>query len=444
MILKKILVIFIVLLLLGINLLSSIDSRKINTNIKMFFEAKSKTSVFYINASSSYDYGWKAGIQFSLQYKLLDLLLFFTKKAKVSSTYIENQINTMEQFCPSFIEELKGLSDSTGIKVERLIAAQIIFHSFLGGACTVTASTGNATKNNETYLTENFDSKFDNRNTYRFNLFRFLMILIIRSYTWRWNRIINIARPGLQQYKYAFIGIPVIGETTLLNEKGLGYGGTGTHLTNNKSRYIDEGSGILPYLLSRHAMRTCKNVFEVANLFQNSKRAADKNKVWPHDYDYDSFIYCDREGNILVIQQTHSHIITVFGNSTDITGASEGILWHSNHHQWLDANLTGSIYPGEEGVKNSSFVRAARARELLEMNYGNITLDVCKSITRDHGQGSNENGKDSWDICRHPDKNDFSVTLYSWIVVPKKMTVYWTFGSPCISKFVERDFSKIF
>ena len=77
MILRKILVFFIVFLLLGINLLSSIDSRKINTNIKMFFEAKSKTSVFYINASSSYDYGWKAGIQFSLQYKLLDLLLFF-------------------------------------------------------------------------------------------------------------------------------------------------------------------------------------------------------------------------------------------------------------------------------------------------------------------------------------------------------------------------------
>lgn len=444
MISKKILIISIVLLLFGSNLLPKIDSKIITPNMKTFFEERVDTSFVYINASSPYDYGWKAGIKYRLQYKIIDFLLEITKHNRTSSSFIKSRIDSIKQFYPEFLKELEGLSDSTGIKLERIIAAQVLLQRFLGGACTVTASTGNATKNNETYLTENYDYSFEKKGIFKISLLKIITIPIIRSYTWRWNKFLNIARPGPQHYKYAFIGIPVISETTLLNEKGLGYGGTGTHITNNESRHVDEGHGILPYFLNRIAMRTCKNVTEVAVLFKNSERAANKNKVWFHDYDYDSSIWCDREGNILVIEQSHSYIKTVFGNSTDITSAPDGILWHTNHHIWLDANKTGSIYPGEEGVKKSSFIREKRARELLELNYGNITLDVCKNITRDHGKGSNENGKDSFDICRHPDRNDLSITLFSWVIMPKKMTVYLTYGSPCNRRFVEKDFSDIF
>lgn len=433
-----------IFLLIGINLFPLINSKIIQPNRKILPEESLLESVNFINVSSSYEYGWKAGIQFRLHYKITCLLLELIIKDKINHNYIESQINTIKQFYPSFLKELEGLSKSTGIKLERLIAAQILFSELFGGACTVTASTGVATKNNETYLTQNYDTSFDYESTFRLKLFKIFLIPIVRSYTWLWNRFINIVRAGPQYYKYTFLGLPIISEITLLNEKGLGYGGTATGLTNNNSRYIDEGPGILPYLLNRIAMRTCENVSEVAKLFKNSERSADKNKVWPHDYDYDTSIWCDKNGIILAIEQTHSYIKIVYGNSTELTGAPEGILWHANHHQWLDANKTGSIYPGEEGVNNNSFYRAARARELLELNYGDITLDVCKNITRDHDKGSNENGKDSKDICRHPDKDDFSMTYFSWIILPKKMTVFWTYGSPCNRKFVERDFSKIF
>ncbi len=444
MIFKKILTIFMIFLLIGINLFPLINSKIIEPKNRTIIKVNSIKSVNYINASSSYDYGWKVGIQFRLQYKLFSFILELIKRDEINHNYIEYQINIIKQFYPSFLKELEGLSDSTGITLERLIAARILFSELFGGACTVTASTGVATKNNETYITQNYDTNFEYESSFRYKLFKIILIPIVRAYTWLWNRFINIARPGPQYYKYVFIGTPIISEITLLNEKGLGYGGTATRLTNNNSRYIDEGPGILPYLLNRIAMRTCENVSEVANLFKNSERCADKNKKWPHDYDYDTSLWCDKNGSILAIEQTHSYIKIVYGNSTEITGAPEGILWHANHHLWLDANKTGSIYPGEEGVNNNSFYRGARARELLELNYGNITLDVCKNITRDHDKGSNENGKDSRDICRHPDKDDFSMTYFSWIVLPKKMTVYWTYGSPCNRKFVERDFSKIF
>jgi hypothetical protein len=432
-----------ILLILEATLLQITNSTSINPKKGIFF-SNNTPSVVYINSSSPYDYGWKSGIIHRVEYRFLDLIFELIKNGKRYDVYIENHIFNIKQFYPSYYKELEGLSDSTGINIERLIATRILLYPLFGGNCTVTAATGPATKDNNTFITENFDSNLEESRIFKYNFMKFFLIPIIRSFTWRWNRFVNIARFGPDQYKYAFIGLPVISETTLLNEKGLGYGGTGTHLTKNGSRTIDEGPGILPYLLNRIAMRTCKNVSEVVALFKNSERSANKNKIWPHDYDYDTSIWCDKNGDIAVIEQSHSYIEIIYGNSTDITGAPEGILWHTNHHIWIDANKTGSIYREEEGVKKSSFIRADRAKELLVSNYGNITLEICKSITRDHKKGSKENKKDSWDICRHPDKNDFSITLFSWIIEPKKTTVYLTYGSPCNRKYIEKDLSTIF
>ena len=174
------------------------------------------------------------------------------------------------------------------------------------------------------------------------------------------------------KYKYAFCGIPILDEWLFLNEKGLGFGGNGMGITKNESRYIDEGPGMSTYMLERLTMMTCKNVSEVAKLWKNMERASGTYRDWPHHFDNSISVWCDREGGILMIEQTHNHIITVFGNSTEITGASEDVLWHANHHQWLDPNLTGSLFPSEY---SSSGMRAERARELLEENYGNITLE---------------------------------------------------------------------
>ena len=129
----------------------------------------------------------------------------------------------------------------------------------------------------------------------------------------------------------------------------------------------------------------------------------------------------------------------MFGNSTEITNASKGILWHTSYHQWLDPNLTGSAFPWEYP---SSELRAKRAHELLEKNYGNITLDVCKQMARDHGGGYNPDKKDSGDICRHPDKNKIIVTAYSFIINPKEFTIYQTHKSPCKGIFWRYDLSK--
>jgi hypothetical protein len=426
----KILAIGIMLMMVGSTFVATAKLKDIGCTEK----TAAYDSIINIKASSSYEYGLEAGKLLKKEYRLIDnILARFTKKIDVSQENIENQIKYMGQNYPFFLEELRGLSASTNIKLDRLIFLQNKLYSLFDGECTVTLATGKATKNNETFLTFNIDSSVDG---IRDILFSTIIHRIFSLKCW-------IVRINTMEYRYAFWGIPILYELPFLNEKGLGWGSPGTLFTKNESRHIDEGPGIATMLLDELAMMTCKNVSEVASLYKNFERASpsQKDTGWFHMYDGSTSCFCDSEGGILAIEQTHSYIITVFGNSTDITGAPEGILWHTNHHQWLDPNLTGSIYPNENP---SSGFRAERAHELLEQYYGNITLDVCKKITTDHGGGYNKNGKDSGDICRHPDKYASKVTAFSWIIMPKELTVYWTHTSPCKGIFWKHDFSKIF
>jgi hypothetical protein len=337
------------------------------------------------------------------------------------------QKGTLEKTCPSYVEELHGLSDSLGIPIETLLALQGYLTTMIGGECTVTASTGPATKHNQTYLTQNLDtySPF-NLELYLFRLF------FTKNY-----RVHDVAT----HYRYVYIGVPLLYEYPLLNEKGLGFGGTGTSITRDKNREIDEGEGIRPYVLVRQTMQSCQNVSEVAYLWKQSTRSSHRLRTSPADWDYDTYIFCDRGGGILIVEQTHSYIMTVFGDSTDITNAPKGILWHSNHHQWLDPAVTGSRY-GENYT--TSYLREQRALELLMAHYGNITLDVCMDITRDHEGGFDKTKPDSGDICRHPDRHGLWITNFAWIVQPNKYTVYWTRGHPCTSPYTAYNFTELF
>ena len=226
-----------------------------------------------------------------------------------------------------------------------------------------------------------------------------------------------------------------------MNDKGLGVGCNGIRLSND--RPIDEGDGISNYWLERYTMLTCSNVQEVATLWEASERASGRYKRWPHMFDNCALGWCDKEDGILIIEQMHDNFIAVFGNNTDTTKTREGVLWHANHHQWLDPNATGSVFPFEYP---SSQKRAERALELLNssQNYGNITLDVCMDIMRDHEGGTDPNGKDSSDICRHPDDDDPGITMFSWIIQPKDMKVYLTHGPPCRRRYIEYNFTEIF
>ena len=78
----------------------------------------------------------------------------------------------------------------------------------------------------------------------------------------------------------------------------------------------------------------------------------------------------------------------------------------------------------------------------MKKYYGNITLDLCKKITRDHGGGFNPNGRDPADICRHSDKHGIGMDLFTYIINPKELKIYICRGSLCRHAYREHDFTK--
>ena len=429
---KKWLAFVMIIFFVGLAFAPAVDSNSIIIDKgKMFFQDNLELSVRNMEASSHYDYGYKSGKLLRSQYKLIDFLARFSK-TDISNQYAENQIKFMEKYCPFLLEEFEGLSASTNIKLERLLYLKYFLNSYIGERCMSFACTGPATKNDETLLIQ----KKDTSNTfYKIGIMKLLNVYLERLVFCRLLWVKDNA--GYQSnYKYIYLGIPVIFEWPLLNEKGLGFGASGTVATTNESRSFDTGPGITGEMLFALAMTTCKNVSEVAELYKSVERAG---YIGSQINSLDA--YCDAEGGILMIEQTHNYIVTVFGNSTEITGAPAGILWHVSHHQWLDPYKTGSVTPEEFPV---SAMRADRTLELLETYYGDITLDICKKITRDHGGGFNPNGKDPADICRHSDKNGIGLEISTYIIDPKDLAIYICRGPPCRHIYRKYDFSKTF
>jgi len=381
-----------------------------------------------------YEYGKKIG---RIHCDLFDSLFTFLSVDQQSTSsfhpekneYVSQLIISLNKYCPYFFFELKGLSDSLNISLEQIILFQIDLSRIMKGECTTTLSTGSATRYDETFLTQNFD------------VFSTSPLLpVIRLF---FTKEYNIHTDDFT-YDYAFLGIPILYEIPLLNEKGLGFGGNALELTSDPNRYIDEGEGIPTYVLERMTMMSCSSVEEVAILWEESPRASCTHSRWPYHWDFSTSVWCDSDNGIVAIEQTHNNIAIKFSDSSHETSSFNGIICHANHHQWLDANKTGALFASEN---LDSRLRLDRAKEILESNRGSITLETCKDLTRDHKGGTDPSGPDSCDICRHPDENGSVVSSFAWIIEPQKYTVHWTRGSPCTrfrGKFRSFDFSLVF
>jgi predicted choloylglycine hydrolase len=363
---------------------------------------------------TSIEYGKKMGKNYFATYQFINQLftIFYPRAEKNQESRVQNQIDIMEKYCHSFLEELQGVSFSTRIPIERLVLLQsLLSYHYSHRHCTITGATSPATRNNQSYLTQNWD------------IFAFSpLVPLTRFFTYFPH--INTDESG---YRYVYLGIPVLYEIPLMNEKGLGFAGAGLTLTKNASREIDTGDGVPIYYLELMTMKNCSTVAEVVDLWRSTPRSSDPSLLYPHYCDYDITMWGDHQGDIVLLEETHHYFIAVYQNSTEMTHAPPGILWHANHHIWLNPNLTGSSFPDE----TTSGTRTTRAEELLETYYGNITLNECMNITRDHGGGTDPTKEDSSDICSRPDKNGYRATAFSWIIIPKEDTILWTHARPC-------------
>ncbi len=339
----------------------------------------------------------------------LILWIFIRKygKKKVMEE-VDKQIALLKKNLPSFFQELFNVSIGAHIGLQKLMAMQIVLGRYMDKACTVTAMTAPATGDNHTYMTQNFD----------LNMFD-LLKPIFRFFFTRKPRLHEFRQDHNPPYDYMYLGIPVIFEVPLLNEKGLGFAGAATVLAKNPEHIDSSDEGIPTYLLDLYTIIHCATVEEVSTLWREITRSSSTKKTWPYHWDFETSAWCDIEGGILMIEQTHSYIAVR-------DGGQRGILWHTNHHVWLDPEKTGSVANREEYP--SSFRRYDRAEELLtcHSNDGDLSEETCQSLIRDHKGGYWKRIPDEGDICRHP-----NISAFAWIINTQNLTVTWTRGQPC-------------
>ncbi len=385
-----------------------------NVTFKNFFLNKKK-QIVVIKSKSRHEYGYKVGKYFKLEYNLLSKIIDILKNDMLNHKILERYLDKKNYDLSSNQKyyEFEGLSDATNIKIERLIYLHKLFLVLFGSNCTNMLATGKATKHHNAFLIQNLDGGL-------------LLTILVRLFTYKlW---MNASYNSL---KYIYFGIPVLLETPIINQEGLGHGQTATIC--NKKRYNRDmrRKGVYINILISDTMKKCKTVNEVSELWNNTKIGYGK----VGDQLLQSTMWCDKKGDILSIENGPDSIATVFRDSTEITGEKEGIIWHARHHQWLDGRKTGAYIPSECYY---SILNANRAKELLKMHYGNIDIETCKKIASDHGKEKDDG------LCKHPDRDRAIFTCCSYIINPEKKLVYLTHGSPCKSKFIEYDFSKKF
>jgi hypothetical protein len=110
-------------------------------------------SCYSIDVSSSYDYGYNIGRLIGSTIKKINLLSHFIRNSNQNEMqdYAQKQIIVLKKYYPDELEELQGLSDYVHIKIEQLLILKKIINSYFSEQCTVTISTGKATKNNQTF-----------------------------------------------------------------------------------------------------------------------------------------------------------------------------------------------------------------------------------------------------------------------------------------------------
>jgi len=416
--LRKVVTLTILFILFSTSFLIPLSSSIIVNKNKVYnLDHNYDKSIFYLS-------GYRNGKKYFILYSMIDKLIETSnQKNNLKIKNPKEHLIFLENNLPFMLDEMKGISDSTGIKLERISLLKQKVTQIVRQSCTVLLATGPATKNNDTFLMQNIDGVFGG---------------FIGNIFWKFFTLKLWVKEKTLNYKYSYFGIPGLVEIPIMNEKGLGWGGNLIVTSEDESRYVDEGPGIwggaMGYAWNQLIMMTCKDVHELTTFYNDPLKSST-------EYGLFCDSWCDKQGNILTVEHSHNHLIFVYKNSTEITNSKEGILWHTNHHQWLDPNLTGSIFPEDYP---SSCMRSNRAEEILIENYGNITIDVCKSILRDHKGGFKENKKDSGDICRHPDKNNLGMTIASWIIQPKDLTVYYTNKHPCRSEYKKCDLSVLF
>jgi hypothetical protein len=277
----------------------------------------------------------------------------------------------MEALSRPFVEEVRGLADGAGISFEEAVLCQARAEAgrVAEGGCTAFVVQGEATANGQLLAGQNQDLEPEYADV--------AILLRVRP---------NDGRPGALMFTFA----GQLGYSGM-NEYGL------AHFAN--ALYDAPWRPGLPHYPLKRLMLEQPNVEACVDLLRRYRTCSAANVV-----------LCDGEGTVQDVEVRPEGIALYHDDHADR-------LVHANHYESRD------FCSYETHSLPDSCPRRDRMRELIQQEWGQITVDTMKALMADHVG-------DPAGICRHGAVNMHSISGY--IAEPMQRLLHVRRGHGCL------------
>ncbi len=294
---------------------------------------------------------------------------------------IKKNFDFLASSCPDLVQEMKGISDGSGISLEKIIEINVpayFMTKYLPNECSMILARENATLDHKTYLIKNRDMRFPTKQ------------VVIEHHYEDGSIITEVNGAGIVTY-------PANG----LNNKGLAIATTGFWSPKVKIN-LDDISNSHIFINIHLLLNSCTTVNDVIQRIQHMPRMNGLN-----------IIAADHK-SAAIIETMKDNIAVEFVNDY-------GILFRTNHYvcsNHIKFNPSYEEYP-------STFERYNRIKYLLGECDDKVRFQDLLRILSDHANGPVNS------ICRHPNTEATAETDSSSLIVLEDQEMWTTFGNPC-------------
>jgi len=345
-------------------------------------------------SGSAYDRGFQYGEKFKNSINnFVDIFLYgndplgFSNLSKDQVRKIGRKFAPfIEDYSSEIAEEMKGIAEGSGRTYEEIVVVNLMEErSYLNKeGCTGFGATGRATLNGETYIGQNWDAD-------------------IRSIKMKSVILIKEERKnGPDILVYTYFG----------NVANAGMNSNGISVSWTSVPRLGFQVGVPTYVIVAEILRQ-KRIGDAVEAVLRAKRAG-----------------CFQ---FFIASATEIYSIEATPDDIDITYV-DTCLGHANHYisdkfkTRQDFSKLAQFY--DRSNLGCTINRCNRMNRILNDNYGNIDLEICKTALRDHVNYP-------YSICAHPipEEKKTGVTYDSWIMIPAKREWWIARGPPCLNKY---------
>ncbi len=294
--------------------------------------------------------------------------------------FVKRNLEFMERCHQDIYDEIKGISDGSGIPFEDIVYLNIpayFMKEYFNQECSMLMVRGKATCDGNTYVIKNRDMSM------------YIEQAVIRRTYPDGLKIVEINGAGTVTY-------PACG----MNSYGLGVTNTGFWSAKAPTD-VDRVDAAHIFLNAHILLAECKSAREALEHLKATPRMNGLNVIIVDTKD----AYC--------VEMTKDDAVVQEDDGT-------GVLFRSNHYvseQLKHLNPDPSQY-------TSTYKRYDRIKELVEERYGRLRFQDLFRIMSDHENGVNC-------ICRHPSEGYPAKSVSSSMFVLEDGEAWATIGNPC-------------